>query len=94
MKQYTVVWSAIARDQLAEIWLRTLNRGVITAGADTIDRRLADQPAECGEALADGQISMTVGFLRVFFQISEPDRSVEVYHVEVIDTGNGRAPTA
>lgn len=53
MSRYTVVWWPRALADLAELWLASDDRESVTADADEIDRRLAEQATEWGSPLAN-----------------------------------------
>jgi hypothetical protein len=40
--RFTVTWTEDARDELTAIWLRSSDRGAITAACDGIDQLLRD----------------------------------------------------
>jgi hypothetical protein len=44
MIRYTVVWHNLALDELAEIWMASLEREAVTQAAHQIDQQLADDP--------------------------------------------------
>ncbi len=89
MRRYTVVWWPRASDQVAEIWMQATNRQLVTLAADEVDRRLSDRPTEWGTVVKGGVTCMAVRMLRVYFRVSEDDRTVEVLDIIPADTGIG-----
>jgi hypothetical protein len=87
MNRYTVVWWSAALDELASLWLH--DRAAIAAAADEADRRLAENPTEWGEEVAPGIRSLETGNLRIYFEISQPDRLVSVYMVTSVSGSSG-----
>ncbi len=78
--RYTVVWNPTALKELAEIWLRAVNRDGVSLDADTIDRHLADD-AEIKGLRVEPDRLMLLSTLAVTFNVSEDDRLVRVLHV-------------
>ncbi|HVA46816.1 MAG TPA: hypothetical protein VNH11_10665 [Pirellulales bacterium] len=66
MSRYSVVWRRRADNQLAELWLDTDDRASITANADEINRRLAEQAPEWGNEIIANLRWMEVSKLRVY----------------------------
>lgn len=44
--RYTVAWTEKATSQLAEIWLKAIDRDAVTAASHQIDRALAEEPLD------------------------------------------------
>jgi hypothetical protein len=79
MNRYTVVWWPAALDELAKLWL--LDRAAVAAASDEADRQLAENPTEWGDEVAPGIRCLETASLRIYFDISPPDRLVSVYMV-------------
>jgi mRNA-degrading endonuclease RelE of RelBE toxin-antitoxin system len=81
MKQYTVVWTASALDQLAEIWLQAPDRQAVSLAAARIDIVLAVGALNRGSELREGLRALEIAPLRVIFAVQDDDRLVEVARV-------------
>lgn len=81
--KYRVCWREEASDELATIWLKSgsADRRAVTEAADAIDKALASEPTECGESRGEKRRIFFVESLAVIFQVSEPDRTVNVLQV-------------
>jgi plasmid stabilization system protein ParE len=81
--KYSVRWRDEASDELATIWLKSESAGrrEVTKAADAIDKALANQPTECGESRGEKRRIFYVEPLAVIFQVSEPDRTVNVLQI-------------
>ncbi len=78
---YTVLWSEIAEEELADIWLNASDPEVITQASHLIDRQLRRDPDQVGESRPNNRRILLVSPLGVSFQVIEDDRKVEVLHV-------------
>ena len=87
MTRLTVVWLQSALDDLARFWIKTVHRQAITDSADLADDYLATDAHLKGEALSEGLRAVTVGLLRLYFVVREPDRIVEIAYVKGIVRG-------
>ena len=83
MTRYTVVWTREAQDQLAILWLNSLDPARMTRAADEIDRLLAIDPLLQGFEVREGLRGLIVPPLRVIFAVKESDRIVEVGRVRL-----------
>jgi hypothetical protein len=79
--KYSVTWKADAENELAEVWLRALDRPSVTRAGDEIDRLLAADPTRQGESRAGTMRIMFVDPLGVIFHVSEQDLMVTVVRV-------------
>lgn len=76
---YTVLWTTIAVDQLAELWLAAIDRSELNQAVFAIDATLSREPrSSLSLELTEGFWTITVLPLRVIYAVSEPDRTVEV----------------
>jgi plasmid stabilization system protein ParE len=82
MTRYTVVWLPAAEDQLADIWVRAQDRWSVTQASARIDAELDVDAGSKGVAVAEGLRQITVVPLKVFFEVQELDRKVEVTAVD------------
>jgi len=83
MTRFTVTWTREAQDQLALLWLNSLNRAAVTRAADEIDRTLAVDPLDKGYDVGEGLRGLVVPPLFVMFIVKEADRMVEVLRVRL-----------
>ena len=81
--KYSVRWREEASDELASIWLKSApdERRKVTAAADAIDKALGSRPTQCGESRSEVRRIFFIEPLVVIFQLSEPDRTVNVLQV-------------
>jgi hypothetical protein len=87
-KQYTVFWPKKAEGQLAFIWAMAPDRAAVAEAADALDGTLAVDPHDVGESRADGYRIEVRGVLAIIFTTSEPDRTVSVVAVWLVDRGD------
>jgi len=52
MTRYTVVWHALAEDELANIWLQTSDRNAVLQASNNIDQQLANNPETKGSQVS------------------------------------------
>jgi hypothetical protein len=82
---YSVDWAPEARSQLAAIWIQHVSqRQAITAAQARLDRLLAADPWQHGSPLAEGLYVIHVPPLRAVYEVSDPDRLVEVVSVNFL----------
>ena len=84
MTRFTVTWQDEAQDDLVGIWLNAEHRTSVTASADTIDRKLAEDPLLKGEELREGLRVIDVPPLRATFEIILDDLKVIVYRIRLL----------
>ncbi len=84
--KHTVVWSQEAEKELATLWTRARDRGVISKAANEIDQRLRSHPDEEGESRSLGVRILLVPPLGVTYIVSSQDRFVRVVHVWRFET--------
>jgi plasmid stabilization system protein ParE len=80
MSAYTVTWHPKARDELAHIWLRALDRNAVAEAANRIDQALRDNPENCGEEFYGDRILVDLP-LAITFAVFPNDRRVQVLQV-------------
>ena len=84
MTRFTVVWHALAQDELARIWLDAADRQSVTLAANAVDRHLATDAMAKGIQVEGGLRELTVPPLRVVFATSGEDRLVRVLIVATV----------
>ena len=84
--RYTVVATRKARRQLARFWTAASSpdRGEITRASAVIDATLRNHPKAIAKARPEGLFIADEPPLRVYFEISEPDRLVKINHYALI----------
>lgn len=83
MNRFTVIWKASAKARLAALWNDNPRiRQQIATAADEIDRLLAVDPAELGEAISSRSRQYVEPPLKVLFAVSDEDRLVRVIYVK------------
>lgn len=78
---FEILWIDVARDQLADLWIRAADRRAVTAAVDSIDKRLRFDPRDVGESREDPERIAFFPPLVVRFRLSEDDRRVLVVSV-------------
>jgi hypothetical protein len=84
MIRYTVVWLALARNQLAHVWLESTDRDASTRASAEIDRELAVDPESKGDIASDLLRSLRAAPREAAFHVRELDRIVEVVAVRLL----------
>ncbi len=83
MTRYTVVWSAPALGQLAQVWIEAADREAVNAAAAAVDRELGRDPEAKGEAVHEGLCAFDALPLYVLHTVSVPDRLVRIVRVRL-----------
>ncbi len=78
---WTVNWTEEAQSQLADIWLRVLDREEITIISREIDLALREHPLDVGEERVPPERVLHIKPLAVLYDVSEADCLVTVYAV-------------
>lgn len=78
--RFTVVWSLIALDQLAELWLNAADRNAVTIAQYLTDQFLLIDPDTQGVPFFGDRL-LVVPPLRVLFSINVMDMQVVVEQV-------------
>jgi hypothetical protein len=78
---FAVRWKKVARERLADIWLRATDRNEITQTAHRIDLVLQSNPEEKGESREGGRRVLLVPPLGVIFRVRPDAAMVEVLQV-------------
>ena len=84
MARYTVLWHSDATNELAELWVESLDRQALTAATNAIDRELGDGSTSKGTELSEGLRALFEPPLQVLFVVREDDRVVEVLRIKLI----------
>ena len=79
--KFTVCWTQLAENDLADIWLKSFDRAAVTDAANRIDRILEQEAANAGAIRRDGNRHLIVPPLVVTFDVSPDDRNVTVNRV-------------
>ena len=76
---YEVIWTRAAENDLAAIWLATLDQAAMTAVAARLEELLADRPLRLGNARTSSVHRVAyLAPLGVEFQVIEDDKRVIV----------------
>ncbi|HTQ38007.1 MAG TPA: type II toxin-antitoxin system RelE/ParE family toxin [Pirellulales bacterium] len=82
---FTVIWTKFAESDLADIWLRAVNRREIAEATSKLDAVLKSDPHNSGESRT-GNVRITFsGPLGIHFEVLAADRIVYVLAVWRID---------
>ena len=76
--KWTVTWKPSAQHDLAEIWLRSLNRRAITLAAAEIERLLLRDPLGVGESRDKDERLLIIFPLAVRYKVFPDDLLVSV----------------
>ena len=83
---FTVVWKALAEEQLAEIWLASEDRNAVSRTARELEEQLRQRPLEVGESRDGATRVVMQPPLAVHFDVFEDDRLVVVLSVKGFTT--------
>jgi hypothetical protein len=77
---YGVHWEEDSLDQLTDLWLQAdpPTRRAITGAEAQIHHALTNNPHAAGQPLSEGLYVIQVGPLRVYYEIDDATRTVEV----------------
>jgi hypothetical protein len=78
---YTVLFTASARNQLAEIWLAAADRDRVSEAAREIERQLRTAPLDSGESRVSNIRIVIEAPLVMYADVREQDRTVKVWRV-------------
>jgi plasmid stabilization system protein ParE len=78
---YTVIWERTAENELAEIWVRVVDKNAVSQAANHIDAALRDHAHTCGDPHLGQDRIWLVPPLGIIFRIQEPDCLVRVLAV-------------
>ena len=78
--RFTVIWSLIAQDQLAALWINVTDRSAVTIAQHQIDQLLCVDPDTQGAPFFGDRI-LAISPLTVVFSINMMDMQVVVEQV-------------
>jgi hypothetical protein len=78
--QFTVTWHSSAEAEVAEVWMRALDRAQVARAANEIEELLSAAPLSQGEEFYGDRILVVLP-LAVTFTVSEQDRRVQILQV-------------
>ena len=78
--KFTVTWHPAARDELAQIWLDSSDREVVSTAANGIDQALSRDPDRKGEEFYGDRLFVSAP-LAVTFAVFPEDCVVQVLQV-------------
>jgi hypothetical protein len=70
MIRYTVVWLNTARDELARLWIVSIDKQALTDAANQLDRQLAIDPDTFGMLVREQLYECSFPPLRVLFRLA------------------------
>lgn len=91
MKNYRVIWTNSALNDLADIWLRAVDREAVNRSVSDIELRLQESPTEWGRDLREDLRSFSHKSLRVLFYVAEDRKIVRIVAATVSDASNGHS---
>ena len=83
--KFTVTWKADAQDELADLWMRSVDRQAVSDAAQRLERMLGNDPLNVGESRSGVTRLAFDAPLGVMFDVSIDDCLVTVLHVWSID---------
>ena len=89
MKNYKVKWRKTALDELADVWLRAVDRDAVNRAVTEIESRLEESPSEWGRELREGLRSFRLGPLRVLFYVVNDSKTVRIVAANSGTASNG-----
>ena len=81
--RYTVIWTPVAEERLAALWLAADDRAALTSASNAIDRILTRDPENVGDCCFDTVRTLNLHLLGVDFEVIEPTRLVYVLTVRL-----------
>lgn len=88
--KYTVSWTPAAEGDLASVWMEASDPKAMTAAANSVEKRLAQDPDAQGQPLYDTVRSLVIPPLGVEFEVIVADRIV--YVLTAWDTSKATPP--
>lgn len=79
--KYTVIWTPVSEQRLAELWVASRMRHAIKEAAFRIDAMLERRPNDAGESRNAGRRMMFEWPLGVLFEVSDQARQVRVLSI-------------
>jgi hypothetical protein len=78
--RWTVVWTPVAREELADLWTTGSDRQAVADAANEIDRLLKYRADTVGSALGQHRL-LVIEPLEVLYRVLPDDRMVRVIRV-------------
>jgi hypothetical protein len=75
--RFTVIWSQVAQNQLAELWMNATDQSAVTRASHRIDQLLAIDPDQQGDDFY-GDWLLVVPPLQVVYRIVTDDMQVVI----------------
>lgn len=79
--RFTVTWLPSADAELAQIWIDSSDRKLVTLAAKEIERQLSNDPLNIGESRGGNERIVIERPLGVLVEVLEDDRLAKVLHV-------------
>lgn len=81
---YTVTWWESALNELAEIWIHSLDSKRLSEEVDAVEHDLKFRPESVGTELGEGNCFVELSEIILYFRIQELDRIVLVTRIRQI----------
>jgi hypothetical protein len=78
MPAWQVDWTPEASEQLADLWVKALNRTAVAAAANRIDELLAKNPHSYGRLLSEGLWRIEADPLKALYEVDAGSSLVTV----------------
>lgn len=82
--KWTVVYQPSANDDLAEIWMNSVDRQAVSDAIDAVEAELARMPLEIGESRAGNMRLIIQPPLLMFYDVVPDDLRVTVWHIRKV----------
>lgn len=82
--KWTVVYQPSANDDLAEIWMNSVDRQAVSDAIDAVEAELARRPLEIGESRAGNMRLIIQPPLLMFYDVVPDDLRVTVWHIRKV----------
>jgi hypothetical protein len=78
--RFTVIWTAVALELLADLWISAPDREAVTEAVEEVDRWLSEDPESKGEEFYGDRL-LVVSPVYVTYRVEEADRIVEIIDI-------------
>ena len=82
---FTVVYSSKALDQLANAWMKALDKNALANAANGLERALKNDHLKAGRHLSEGLWIAQWPPLLAYFEVSADDRLVTITDFEILE---------